>query len=141
MIPESVRRSVRERAEDRCEYCQMSQALQGANFHVEHIVPLSKGGATVEENLALACPSCNLGKADATEGADLATGQRVPLYHPRRDRWTEHFRIEGVRIFGVTAVGRATVVRLQINGDRRLRIRELERSLGWWPPHATEARE
>ncbi len=30
---------VEERAEDRCEYCRMHQALQGGTFHVEHIVP------------------------------------------------------------------------------------------------------
>jgi len=45
-------RLVRERAGDRCEYCRMHQALQGATFHLEHITPGSCGGATALENLA-----------------------------------------------------------------------------------------
>ena len=114
----------------------MSQGLQGATFHVEHIVPRSKGGATSEDNLALACPSCNLGKADAVEDADPDTGNRVPLYNPRHHPWDEHFQVDGARIVGVTGIGRATVVRLEMNMGRRLRIREQEASLGWWPPPA-----
>jgi hypothetical protein len=34
-------RQVEDRAQQRCEYCRMHQALQGATFHVEHIVPSS----------------------------------------------------------------------------------------------------
>ena len=58
--------AVRERAANRCQYCLMHQGLQGATFHVEHIVPRSKGGPDELANLALACPSCNLRKADRT---------------------------------------------------------------------------
>lgn len=34
----------------------MHQSLQGATFHIEHIVPHTKGGAETLANLALACP-------------------------------------------------------------------------------------
>jgi hypothetical protein len=34
------------RAGGRCEYCQMYQSLQGATFHVEHIVPRCRGGSS-----------------------------------------------------------------------------------------------
>lgn len=136
MIPEALRQWVRERAEGRCEYCRMSQALQGATFHIGHIIPMSKGGASADENLALACPSCNLGKADATDAVDPDTGQHASLFNPRQDRWKEHFRIDGVRIVGMSPAGRATVWRLQMNAPRRSQIREAERLLGWWPPGA-----
>lgn len=136
MVSESLRRLVRERAQGRCEYCLMSQALQGAAFHLEHIVPLSKGGQSTPENLALPCPSCNLGKADAVESRDPDTGRLVKLFDPREDRWASHFSVEGVRILGLTPTGRATAVCLGMNTDRRLRIREVERALGWWPPPA-----
>ena len=33
-------------------------------WHVDHIVPRSKGGADVEENLQLLCPRCNSKKKD-----------------------------------------------------------------------------
>jgi 5-methylcytosine-specific restriction endonuclease McrA len=52
----SLTAKVRERARGRCEYCLMSSALQGGEFHIEHVVPSSKGGSDDCENLALACP-------------------------------------------------------------------------------------
>src|ERR1043166_3917240 len=47
--------TVRDRAANRCQYCLMHQSLQGATFHVEHIIPKSKGGSSDLPNLALAC--------------------------------------------------------------------------------------
>ena len=43
---------------------------------------------------------------------------------PRRDRWADHFAFEGVRIEGITAVGRATVQVLGMNDARRLELRQ-----------------
>jgi len=61
-IPARMRRLVIRRAADRCEYCGLSQAGQEATFHIDHIVPVVGGGATVAANLALACVSCSLRK-------------------------------------------------------------------------------
>src|SRR3982074_2591237 len=99
---------VRSRAGDRCEYCRMHQALQGATFHVEHIFPTARGGSSELDNMAWACPGCNLHKADRVEVQDPDSAQSTRLYHPRRDRWGEHFRWEGHRVVGHTIVGRAT---------------------------------
>lgn len=129
-ISESIRRLVRERAQDCCEYCRMAQAIQGATFHIEHIVPRRKGGKDEAENLALACPSCNLHKSEHTESEDPEAGQVVSLFHPRRDKWEEHFQFEGPEIRGVTPVGRATAALLDFNSERRLLIRAIEQSLG-----------
>ncbi|MBM3992634.1 MAG: HNH endonuclease [Planctomycetes bacterium] len=76
---------VRIRADQRCEYCRMHQSLQGATFHVEHIVPQSAGGTSDPENLAIACPSCNLQKSDRASCVDPLTGNTARLFHPRRD--------------------------------------------------------
>jgi 5-methylcytosine-specific restriction endonuclease McrA len=38
-----------------------SVSLKGG-YHVDHVVPLSKGGSNGPENLVLACPTCNLQK-------------------------------------------------------------------------------
>src|ERR1700745_3466919 len=65
-VPETLSQAVRLRADGRCQYCLMHESLQGATFHVEHIIPQSKGGHSVLENLALASPGCNLHKADRT---------------------------------------------------------------------------
>jgi len=85
---------VRTRAKERCEYCLMHEWLQGATFHLEHIVPESHGGTKTLENLAWACPSCNLRKSDRSEGTDPTTGLTAVLYNPRWEQWSNHFRFE-----------------------------------------------
>jgi 5-methylcytosine-specific restriction endonuclease McrA len=84
-------RLVRLRANDRCEYCRMHQSLQGATFHIEHIHPSSKSGSSQPENLALACPNCNLHKSNRLEVIDTISGTMRPLFHPRQHDWAEHF--------------------------------------------------
>lgn len=125
--------AVRARAEQRCEYCRMHQALQGATFHLEHVTPESKGGLTELANLALACPSCNLHKSNRTTVVDAEEGQ-VSLYNPRSQQWIVHFRWRQFEVEGLTATGRATVAALDLNHPRRQRIRQAEESFGLFPP-------
>lgn len=47
----------------RCAYCEV--ALDGS-YHVDHMVPLSRGGANDWSNIAIACPRCNWRKNDQT---------------------------------------------------------------------------
>lgn len=133
-LPLELARAVLERAGDRCQYCLMDQALQGATFHIEHILPLSKGGQTHLANLALACPSCNLHKADQTAAIDPVTSAHVPLFHPLRQTWSDHFRFRGYQIEGLTPIGRATVAALDFKHPRRRDIRAAEERLGLYPP-------
>lgn len=125
---------VRHRAGDRCEYCRMHQSLQGATFHLEHARPRSRGGETTLENLAWACPGCNLRKSDRVQAADPADGRFVPLFDPRRHRWADHFSWDGFRLVSQTAVGRAAEAALDLNHPRRVLIREAEASFGLFPP-------
>lgn len=83
--------AVIERAAERCEYCRMHVALQGATFHIEHVL----GGEDALDNLALACPSCNLHKTERTCCYDSITNTEVPLFNPRLHNWTDHFAFEG----------------------------------------------
>lgn len=133
-IPAALAARVRERANERCEYCGMAQAIQGASFHIEHVVPRSRGGTSGFGNLALACPSCNLCKADAVEVPDRRSGSLCHLFNPRLDSWTGHFKFIGYVLWGKTPVGRATVARLRLNEEPRLTIRKLEALLGLFPP-------
>lgn len=112
----------------------MHESLQGATFHIEHVIPQSKGGKSSLENLTLACPGCNLHKADSTSAVDPVTGERVELFHPIRQRWSEHFRLKGYQMEGLSAVGRATVAKLDLNHSRRKRIRQVEEAFGIFPP-------
>jgi hypothetical protein len=133
-IPAALAALVKDRAGHRCEYCGMSQSLQGATFHLEHIIPLTCGGVTAAENLALACPSCNLHKSDRSHALDPDTHERVALFHPRRQRWSDEFAWEGTSLVGLTSSGRATAHVLDLNHPRRLRVREAEALFDLFPP-------
>ena len=131
--PEIIRR-VRARARKRCEYCLMHESLQGATFHLEHIVPSSHGGTSSPDNLGWACPTCNLRKSDRVEGIDPESGMMVNLFHPRLDHWSDHFEIDGHSIKGKTPGGRATVLLLDLNQPARVHIRQAEELFGLFPP-------
>jgi 5-methylcytosine-specific restriction endonuclease McrA len=119
----ATRATVRQRAGNRCEYCRLLQEHSDLPHHIEHVIPKQHGGSDNSNNLAVACQRCNLNKGPNLTGIDPMSGAISPLFHPRRDRWEEHFLIEGVRIEGRTAAGRATVVVLGMNEDRRLKLR------------------
>lgn len=81
------------------------------------------GGSDDVDNLALACHRCNLHKGPNLTGIDPQTGETASLFHPRRDRWSDHFTFEGVRVSGISAIGRATVQVMNMNDARRLELR------------------
>ena len=105
-------------------------------MEVDHIVPESSGGPTTRDNLCLACVGCNGFKLAFQTGIDPETGEEAPLFHPRLDRWEDHFRWidDGTRIAGVTAKGRATVARLRMNRAPMVEARRLWVQAGWHPP-------
>jgi HNH endonuclease len=121
---------VRAKANERCEYCLMHQALQGASFHIEHVIPRCVGGNSGLSNLALACPGCNLHKADRVEAVDEETGKTVPFFNPRADPWDQHFRFDRYSVVGLTPIGRATIRALNLNHPRRVQIRKAEALFG-----------
>ena len=118
----ATRRQVRQRADDRCEYCQCHQDLLPLiTFHVEHINSKQHGGADDESNLCLACHWCNFHK-----GPNLATlveDELVPLFHPRQQNWDDHFVQRENRIVGLTAIGKGTVELFNMNDDDRCMLR------------------
>lgn len=94
------------------------------------MIPRQHQGGDTADNLALACPACNLHKGTNLTGVEPDTGQVISLFHPRRDRWEEHFVFEGVRIVGRTPKGRTTAWLLDVNDATSLRIRVVLRALG-----------
>lgn len=106
---------VRRRARYRCEYCQFPERYSELRFQIDHIIAQQHGGPTNPANLALACFRCNSHKGPNLSGLDPQTGKINRLYHPRRDRWAEHFNWRGARLVGLTPVGRATITVLCIN--------------------------
>lgn len=123
-MDEAVRQRVRSRAGDCCEYCRSHQDdAPYFRFQIEHIIPKQHGGSDDDSNLALACPHCNQHKGPNLAGLDPHTGSLTPLFHPRLQRWDEHFAHRGPLIMGQTAAGRATVGVLTMNDRLRVELR------------------
>lgn len=136
-IPGAVDRRVRAAARHRCGYCLSPQHLVMARLEIEHILPLARGGSDDESNLWLACPICNSHKSDKVQAVDPETGATAPLFNPRTQRWSEHFRWseDGLRIIGRTAIGRAAVIALHLSDDPdALEVRSYWVLAGWHPP-------
>lgn len=119
-IGESIRQIVREQANYLCEYCHSLERLSANRFTIDHVIPRSLGGSDNLHNLALACRRCNERRYNFVAGVDPETQEVVPLFNPRREKWQKHFVwLEGgVTIQGVTAIGRATCIRLDLNDMR-----------------------
>jgi hypothetical protein len=127
---------VAQRAHFCCEYCLSQHELSHDDFSIEHIVPISKGGTNDRENLAFSCQSCNNHKYIFRGGTDPVTGESAPLYNPRSDVWHMHFAWSDdfCEIIGLTATGRATITRIQLNRPRLVNLRRALRIAGEHPP-------
>jgi 5-methylcytosine-specific restriction endonuclease McrA len=103
---------------------------------VDHILPRSQGGVTLYKNLCFAYRRCNEFKGSQTTTIDPLSGESVPLFHPRQDSWNEHFIWDesGVLIVGSTAIGRATILALNMNNPLIVAARHRWVSVGWHPP-------
>lgn len=135
-VPPALRALLAERDQQRCVYCLTTEENCGLRMHVDHIIPEVAGGVTTEENICLACFSCNVAKAAQQTAVDPLTGATVALFHPVRQRWSEHFAWDAqyTRIIGITACGRATVEALRMNNPTVERARGRWVAAGWHPP-------
>jgi len=135
-MPETIRQRVRKRAGNRCEYCLSHQDYVMGRLQIDHVQPVVQGGTDDEDNLCLACELCNQAKWTKTHGIDYETGQYISLFHPRRQRWSEHFTwsADGAEIIGLTACGRATISALALNNPLAVTVRRHWVAAGWHPP-------
>ena len=130
----TLRQVLQERAGHRCEYCKVHAAIQRATFHLDHVRPSSRSGGDDPDNRAFACPTCNLSKSDRVALSDPETGELVPLFNPRQDRWSDHFRFEGYVVVRLTPTGRALVAAFDLNSTQYIFIRSIEAGAGLFPP-------
>ena len=134
-ISSELKQKVTERAKHLCEYCKCPRAYSPGPFDVEHIIPLSRNGKTIIANLAYACSGCNGSKYNKIKAIDAVSGQQVPLFHPRKEKWAHHFSWsnDGLLIIGITRVGRATIALLKLNRIELTNIRRLLQLVGEHP--------
>ena len=119
-IPAGLRHTVEKRADRRCEYCLIPDAVSFASHEVDHIIARKHRGHTHENNLALSCVLCNKHKGSDIASIDSETGAIEPLYHPRHDHWSDNFILRDAYIIPQTPTGRVTVQLLQLNNPDRV---------------------
>ena len=66
LMTDSLRYDILRRDGFKCQICGAT-AQDGVKLHVDHIIPVSKGGKTEPSNLRTLCDRCNLGKSDKIE--------------------------------------------------------------------------
>lgn len=129
-ISAALRREVRERAGERCEYCLIAETQAFFPHEPDHLIAIKHGGQTTSANLALACFDCNRFKGSDIASIDSVSGELVALFNPRTQQWSEHFRLNGGEIEAVTSTGRVTERLLRLNLPSRVEVRERLAALG-----------
>jgi 5-methylcytosine-specific restriction endonuclease McrA len=132
-VPAGLRRRVQRGAGHRCEYCLVHEEDAGLPHEPDHIIATMHGGDTSLDNLAWSCHGCNNLKSCNLSSIDLETGRVVRLFHPRKDRWSRHFRLEDGHIVPPTAVGRVTEYLLQFNHPENVQMRLALIAVGRYP--------
>jgi hypothetical protein len=135
-VSQTLRSRVLKQAGNCCGYCRVPGAFVYAPMEIEHILPKVAGGTDEEGNLWLSCPRCNGFKAAKTRALDPRTRRVVPLFNPRLQVWSEHFRWgkDRTTIIGRTSCGRATVDALHLNFEASLELRRWLLAAGVYPP-------
>lgn len=135
-LPSQIKKAIINRANGVCEYCRSQARFSTQAFSVEHIIPVSCGGKTILDNLALACQGCNNHKYTKIAGLNPINGETVPLFNPRKQRWYEHFtwNDDYTLIIGLTPIGCATVETMRLNREGLVNLRRLLYSIGEHPP-------
>jgi hypothetical protein len=87
----------------------MPEEFDPLPFQIDHVIARQHQGVATEENLALSCFECNVHKGPNIAGVNPESGIVVPLFHPRRDRWSEHFEWNGAELVGRTPIGQSGV--------------------------------
>ncbi len=123
-VPPALRSLVRRRASRRCEYCLVHDADATVPHEPDHIIARKHRGTTDAGNLAWACAACNGQKGTDIASIDPDTERIVRLFHPRKDSWPAHFKLEGAAILPLSPIGRVTEFLLQFNRDDRLSNRD-----------------
>lgn len=129
-IPDEIRIQIIERANGRCEYCQIHQDDTPFSHQIDHIIARQHGGDNNLSNLALACLDCNKYKGPNLSSIDPMSGEVTVLFHPRNNEWDEHFKLKGPIIEALSATGRTTAFLLRLNAPLRIIQRETLLSVG-----------
>lgn len=134
-VPLQLRREIRQRASQFCEYCLIHEDDVLLPHEPDHIIAVKHGGETTCANLAWTCFLCNRANGSDIASVDAQSGDIVRLFSPRIDNWTDHFELnDDAVIFGKTPIGRATSTLFQFNRPEQIEIRQVLMESGLYPP-------
>ncbi len=142
-VSAALRRLVIERADNLCEYCLLHEDDTFFGCEVDHIISEKHEGQTTEANLAYACFVCNRNKGSDIGSLIPASKELVRFYHPRIDRWHEHFQLDtsdGITIVAMSSIGEATARIFGFNSEERLLERQALQVAGRYPMPAAWGR-
>ncbi len=104
----------------------------GPAFPVDHIIARQHDGETFLDNLALSCVRYNSYKEPNIAGLDPKSGALTRLFHPRQDRWADHFEFPQDEIVGLTDIGMTTARLLQLHHPDSVALRQPLIEEGFW---------
>ncbi len=114
-----------------CAYCTMTEAeAQAVRLLIDHYEPVAGRPdlANVYENLMYACEECNLRKGDRCPPPE-AREQGKRFFRIDKEPRSEHFRLEGNELVGLTETGKFTILMLDLNRASLRRLRDLRQKL------------
>jgi HNH endonuclease len=126
-----IRKTVRERAKSRSEYCHLPDEFDELPFHIDHVIAMMHHGSDDMGNLAWCCSYDNLRKGTNLARFDPDSGQLTRLFNPRIDVWSDHFVWQATILVGISDIGRTTIDVLQMNNKQRLQQRSILIREGW----------
>src|SRR2546423_1229760 len=97
-VSADVRRLVVERAEQICEYCLVHEHDTNFGCSVDHIISEKNGRLATADNTTYACMICNRHRGSDLGSVVGAKRALVRFFNPRKDRWAEHFILDGAVI-------------------------------------------
>jgi HNH endonuclease len=124
-LSKELRQQVFNRANSKCEYCLLAVADTPYGHQIDHIIPRQHGGKDELENLALCCSRCNRHKGPNLASLDPESGEIIALFNPRKQTWSEHFRLEDGVFIALSAVGQVSITILKLNTEQRIAERKV----------------
>lgn len=73
-ITQDVIQALKRNSDGKCEYCGVDCS---ENYHIDHKIPLCKGGSNEIDNLAFCCPQCNWSKGKKTAEEFMLSKQKI----------------------------------------------------------------
>lgn len=122
-VSPALRREVRARARNRCEYCLLPVQFAPLPHEIDHVIAIKHAGHNGADNLAWCCLACNRYKGSDISSIDPILSQLERLFNPRTDAWSDHFKLNGGEIESLTGIGRATAQLLKFNATARVHLR------------------